>query len=230
MKSLPSRTTRRKLTLITYHHLLVYIRNCITFKGRGIEITTTKIAKTYRSAMTVCGLVCVYYRGRFAAAKRITSSCPQGDGEFEGMGVLRFLWKPGNIERLREGFQFPASADLLNNIAQATAENYVTIKLELSFATFGWCDWAYIVDLDRNTFDVFGGEEEKREAPITTRFSDLGGDGDRTVPALLQSFPFSRLPATEKEFERALETRMREDRCYWGRLESFSRSGNLHNN
>ena len=53
--------------------------------------------------MTVRGLVCVYYRGRFVAAKRTTRSYPQGDGE--GMGVLRFLWKPGNIERLREGLQ-----------------------------------------------------------------------------------------------------------------------------
>ncbi|KAN0084948.1 hypothetical protein V8E54_001415 [Elaphomyces granulatus] len=167
--------------------------------------------------MTVRGLVCVYYRGRFAAAKRTTDSYPQGDGE--GMGVLRFLWKPGNIERLREGFQYVVTpteegweqirktpglhipfisqttgADLLNNIAQATAENYKTIKPKLYFATSGWCDWAYIVDLDRNTFDVFGWEEKKREAPITTRFSDLGGDGDHvTVPALLQSFPFSRL-------------------------------------
>jgi hypothetical protein len=106
-------------------------------------------------------------------------------------------------------------AKLLNNIAQATAENYATIQPELYFATSGWCDWAYI---DRNTFDVFGGEDQKREAPITTpRFSDLGGDDGRvTVPVLLQSFPFSQLPATEEEFKRALEARMREDQWYRG--------------
>ena len=175
---------------------------------------------------TVHGLVCVYYRGRFAAAKRTTNSYPQGNGE--GMGLLRFLWEPGNIERLREGLQYVATptpeiyglglatgADLLNIIAQATAKNYTTIRLDLDFATSGWCDWAYIVDLDRNTFDVFGSEEKKREAPITTRFSDLGdGDDHVTVPALLQSFPFSRLPATEKEFRRALEARMRTDLWY----------------
>src|SRR5882762_7397916 len=113
--------------------------------------------------MTVRGLVCVYYRGRFAAAMRTTTSYPQG----EGMGLLRFLWKPGNIERLREGFQYAVTptkegweqirktpglhlpykssstgAELLNNIAQATAENYTTIELKLDFATSGWCDWA----------------------------------------------------------------------------------------
>ncbi|KAN0071477.1 hypothetical protein V8E54_010073, partial [Elaphomyces granulatus] len=163
------------------------------------------------------GLVCVYYRSRFVVAMRTARSYPQGDGE--GIGVLRFLWEPGNIERLREGLQYVATPTpehyglgiatgegLLNTIAlQATAKNYTTIRGDLDFATSGWCDWAYIVDLDRNTFDVFGDDEPKREAP-TTRFSDLGGDEDKiTIPALLQSFPFSQLPATEKEFIRGLE-------------------------
>ncbi|KAN0071461.1 hypothetical protein V8E54_010057 [Elaphomyces granulatus] len=177
--------------------------------------------------MTIRGLVCVYYRGRFAVAMRTACSYPQGDGE--GMGVLRFLWKPGNIERLREGLQYVATptpeiyglgiatgADLLNIIAQATAKNYTTIRLDLDFATSGWCDWAYIVDLDRNTFDVFGDDEPKREAP-TTRFSDLGGDGDKvTVPALLQSFSFSQLPATEEEFIRGLEAGRVKEMYYAG--------------
>jgi len=146
------------------------------------------------------------------------------------MGVLGFLWKPGNIERLREGLQYVAAptpenyglgiatgADLLNVIAQATAENYPTIRLDLDFATSRWCNWAYIVDLDRNMFDVFAGKEEKREAPITTRFSDLGGDGDKvTVPALLQSFSLSQLPATEKEFIRGLEAGRVKEMYYAG--------------
>ncbi|KAN0071474.1 hypothetical protein V8E54_010070 [Elaphomyces granulatus] len=185
--------------------------------------------------MTVRGLVCVYYKGRFAFAKKTTRGYPQETGE--GMEVLRFLWQPGNIERLREGFQYVVTptpegweqiretpglrkstdAKRLNNIAQATADNYAIIRLELDSATSGWCDWAYIVDLDRNTFDVFGCEEKKREAPIPTRFSDLGGNGDHvTIPALLQSFPFSQLPATEEEFNRALEAWMKEGSDYRG--------------
>jgi hypothetical protein len=32
---------------------------------------------------------------------------PQGNGG--GMGVLGFLWEPGNIERLREGLQHVAT-------------------------------------------------------------------------------------------------------------------------
>jgi hypothetical protein len=87
----------------------------------------------------------------------------------------------------------------------------VPIWLELDFSPSGRCSWAYTVDLDRNTFDVlFGREERKREAP-TTRVSDVGRDKDYiTVPALLRSFSFSQLLATEKEFRRALEAGMKE--------------------
>jgi hypothetical protein len=54
--------------------------------------------------MPVRSLVCVYYRGRFAVIKRTIRSCQERDGD--GMRALRFLWKPGNIERLREGLEY----------------------------------------------------------------------------------------------------------------------------
>jgi hypothetical protein len=202
----------------------------IIFK-RGSKFTTTKIAKTY-DIMSANGLVCVYYRGRFAVAQ-------MGDAWAygEGMRILRFLREPGNIGRLREGLQYVATlipeglkeikkmpslfksspgpfykgtpATILNMIAQeATAENYVPIWLSLNFAITSRCNWAYIVDLDRNTFDVFVRRERKREAP-TTRFSNVGGDNVH-VPALVKSFSFSQLPAADKEFLRALETGMEE--------------------
>jgi hypothetical protein len=41
--------------------------------------------------------------------------------------------------------------DLLEKIAQAT-ENHVPIQLD---AIGSWCDWAYLVDLDQNTFEVY---------------------------------------------------------------------------
>ena len=60
-----------------------------------------------------------------------------------------------------------------------------------------WCR-TYVVDLDQNTFEVFGGSETKQEAS-TTRFNDIGGDDD-LVPALLKSFLLSQLPAKEFMF------------------------------
>jgi hypothetical protein len=140
-------------------------------------------------AISVCSLICVNYRGRFVLAQRSHQilhhhvGYPQGTDD--GMRVLRFLWEPGNIERLREGLQYVATltpegweqihemqlslywdtgASILNMIAQATAENYVPIWLSLDFAISRWCDWTYVVDLDQNTFEVFGGQEHKQKA------------------------------------------------------------------
>jgi hypothetical protein len=178
------------------------------------------------------------------------------------MEILKFLWEPGNIERLREGFQYVATltkegwdqladtisydrygvdrrffgeidgenlwrnwgvhyfwpslstgtdAVILNIIAQAAAEKYVPILswLDAVIANQNYkCEWAYVVDLDQNTFEVFGGSETKQEAS-TTRFNDVGGD-DAAVPALLKSFSFSQLPATEKEFVRTLKAAMKD--------------------
>jgi hypothetical protein len=98
-------------------------------------------------------------------------------------------------------YLYPKDTCILEVIARATAEKLVPIWLDVE--TLTWCERAYVVDLDQNTFEVFNGSETKQEAS-TTRFSDVGGDHD-TVPALLKSFSFSQLPATEKEFMRALK-------------------------
>jgi hypothetical protein len=99
-------------------------------------------------------------------------------------------------------------AGILKIITQATAENRVPILLGLRFANDYGCRWAYVVDLDQNTFEVFGDSETKQEAS-TTRFNDVGGDDD-TVPALLKIFSFAELPATRKEFMRVLKAAMKE--------------------
>ncbi|KAN0070633.1 hypothetical protein V8E54_011502 [Elaphomyces granulatus] len=207
-------------------------------------------------------LICVYCGGRFVVAQYCQwVGYPQDDGE--GMEILKFLWGPGNIERLREGLRhvdalteesreellngilhglesgeprdpeidqpyykprqyaaekmlslWPslsrnAGAGILEIIAQATAEKHVPVLLGLGFANDTYsCKWAYVVDLDQNSFEVFENSETKQEAS-TTRFSDVGGDDD-TVPGLIKSFSFSQLPATEKEFMRALKAAMKE--------------------
>jgi len=201
-------------------------------------------------------LICVYYKGRFVVAQYC-----QWDGYPEGQGVtiLKFLWKSGNIELLKEGLQYivtltqegvnelhnavrqelesqprdpeaenlrygsfhissrvdqkmfslwpslsrDTGAKILEIITQATAEKNVYIVQDLNFANDGlFCEWAYVVDLDQNTFEVFGGYETKQKAP-TTRFNDVGDTQD-TVPALIKSFSFSQLPTTEDEFIAAL--------------------------
>jgi hypothetical protein len=172
-----------------------------------------------RAATSCYNLVCVYHRGRFVLAHWCHQFYDFSDDQ--GMEILKFLREPGNIKRLREGLQhvatlteegrwqlwhylYPNDTCILEVIARATAEKHVPIWLDVAT----WCERAYVVDLDQNTFEVFKGSETKQEAP-TTRFNDVGGDHD-TVPALLKSFSFSQLPATEKEFMRALKAAIKE--------------------
>jgi hypothetical protein len=53
-------------------------------------------------------LICIYYRDRFVLAQVCEwGGFPQEKGH--GMEILKFLWEPGNIERLREGLQHVAT-------------------------------------------------------------------------------------------------------------------------
>jgi len=87
-----------------------------------------------------------------------------GDPEGQGLIIFNFLLKSGNIERLKNGLQhiecarcettrfWPSlsrdtGAEILEIIAQATAQKHVPVVLELSFANDGRCEWAYVVDL-----------------------------------------------------------------------------------
>jgi hypothetical protein len=210
--------------------------------------------------MSYPSIICVYHRGRFVLAQYCKwDGYPHGDGQ--GMEILKFLWGPGNIERLTEGFQHVVTltkegrkqlidtvshelesgeptedpdrcfyrprdyakkkmlsfwpslsrdtgADILKIIAKATAEKYVPIWLKLDVANRGYA-WAYVIDLDQNTFEVFAESSETKQEASTTRFNDVGRDRDM-VPILLKIFSLSQLPATEKEFMHALKAAMKE--------------------
>jgi hypothetical protein len=171
--------------------------------------------------MTLRTAVCIYHRGRLAVAQRSTATGTPHDDD-GGIGVLRFLWEPGNIERLRKGLQHVATltpegrkevrafsrsgVDLLKTITQVTAEKPIPIFPDVDFATGVWCDWAYLVNLDQNTFEIylFGGggylPEDFSGSMYLSRFAGV----DEPGPRLLKGFSFSQLPATKEEFIRAL--------------------------
>ncbi|KAL1970424.1 hypothetical protein VTN77DRAFT_5585 [Rasamsonia byssochlamydoides] len=111
----------------------------------------------------------------------------------------------GEAEPFPPSLSRDSGARILEIIAQATAEKRVPIMLDLEFANDGlFCEWAYVVDLDNNVFEVFGGAVSKDKAGSDHRFASVGGERV-TVPALVKSFPFAELPATEEEFVKILQ-------------------------
>jgi hypothetical protein len=112
------------------------------------------------------------------------------------------------IEEFWPSLARETGAGVLEIIAQATAEEGVSAVLDLEFANDSlFCEWAYVIDLDDEAFEVFAGAKSK-DKTSSKRFDEIGGRRD-TVPALVKSFSFTELPTTEDEFigilNRALE-------------------------
>jgi hypothetical protein len=105
---------------------------------------------------------------------------------------------------------YDAGAKILEIVTQGTAEKRVFIVQKLGITDD--YEWAYVVDLDQNTFEVFGGFESKEKAP-TTRFNNVGGSED-PVPALIKTFSFSQLPTTEGEFMDAVRKGIKERKSF----------------
>jgi hypothetical protein len=131
------------------------------------------------------------------------------------MEILNFLLNSANIERLKAGLQYinilgpdelkPAQrtslsdeigAQILGIVAVATAERREPIVLNLEFANDSFCEWAYVISLDEEKFEVYTGAKSKNQA-ASRRFNNIGGEHD-TVPVLVSSFSFTRLPKTEE--------------------------------
>ena len=175
-------------------------------------------------------LICIFFKGRFVVAQYSQwDGYPEREGQ--GMRILQFLLGPSNIKRLKSGLecikilrtkeseelqdstnieaaQPPPSlsrdtgAEILEIVAGASDTNYVPIVLDLEFANNRlFCEWAYVIDLDDEVFEVYRGLEgtvSKKEAS-TMRFNNVGRESD-TVPTLVRGFSFQALPNTEKTF------------------------------
>jgi len=101
-------------------------------------------------------------------------------------------------------------AKILEVITKATVENRVPIRLDLEFATNSlFCEWAYVIDLDDESFEVYAGSE-KKDGAASQRFKNIGNDDD-TVPRFVGRFAFKELPATKEEFYAALDIDDTED-------------------
>jgi hypothetical protein len=99
----------------------------------------------------------------------------------------------GHPGQLPPSLSRDTGAKILELIAQATADSYVPVYLNLDFVNDSlFCEWAYVVDLDNDVFEVFASSVSKASA-LNDRFANVG-DKDERVPELIQAFPFTQLP------------------------------------
>lgn len=171
-------------------------------------------------------LVIVYHKGEYRIVQY-----GQWDGYPSGQGlvILKWLKEPGNIEKLRsvldagdshiyewdpknstaEEEMHPSlsrdtGARILALALKATEENPMPVELAFGFiADYIFCEWIWVVDLDKNVFEGYGGfcnyEGEEREKH---RFHPIIEES-YPLPQLLRSFPLAELPKSKTAFVRS---------------------------
>jgi len=94
----------------------------------------------------------------------------------------------------------PSGADILRLIQAGKCE---WSKPEVNFAADSlFCEWAYVIDLDKNTFEIYEGFN-KAPLPAGERFEFLPKDQDGDKPSeyypvrLLKSYSLRRLPTAK---------------------------------
>ena len=111
-----------------------------------------------------------------------------------------------NLEQSKKfKFKYPQlsrdmGADILNFIANSTEP--VELDYAVEFAGDGlFCEWVWVIDLDKNTFECYGGCNKNGPLPENERFAFLNekqGNNDYCPPLLKASWSLDSLPSKEQ--------------------------------
>jgi hypothetical protein len=118
--------------------------------------------------------------------------------------------EPDNrTEEQKRWFKTYMSRDIAGEILEVIAnsgDDEIKLENSISFAADSlFCEYAYVVDLSKNTFEVYSGYN-KKELTETERFHDLKPekDSEYTPVCLAKTYPLNELPSQDvfiKDFE-----------------------------
>lgn len=90
-------------------------------------------------------------------------------------------------------------AGIMEELLKHKDENEIVLFDSYEFASDSyWCEWAYVIDFDKNVFEVYKGSNLSALSE-TDRFFPLQDEQSKSYPVkLIRFYPFSQLPAPEE--------------------------------